>query len=328
MTLRVVMTRTLAAGAAAAFMVLAAPIHALAQSYPSRPVRVIVPFPGGNVTDTWVRAIMERAQTALGQPIIVEPKPGAGAMIGAQYALAQPADGYTMLMYTSSHAIRSAGPNPPFDVRKDLVPVVRNFGGAFFLAVNAEKVPAKTLAEFISYARANPGKLNFSSYGPNTLGHLGSLLFAKEANIQVVHVPYNGSSANVLALASGDSHVAFDVLQALTPHVQSGKVRILAVGNAERFELAPQYPGMKESGFGLEITAINGTTAKAGTPREAIVKFNAAVNAAIREPKLVEYFSKVGQKLYGGTPEELGRLINAEYKTFDQVIREYNIKFD
>ena len=160
------------------------------------------------------------------------------------------------------------------------------------------------------------------------LRQFGSLLFAKEANIQVVHVPYNGSSANVLALASGDSHVAFDVLQALTPHVQSGKVRILAVGNAERFELAPQYPGMKESGFGLEITAINGTTAKAGTPREAIVKFNAAVNAAIREPKLVEYFSKVGQKLYGGTPEELGRLINAEYEAFGQVIREYNIKFD
>ena len=301
---------------------------ARAQSYPNRPVRFIVPFPGGSATDGYMRILMEKTQAALGQPIIVEPRPGAGAIIGAQYVMNQPADGYTILMYTTSHAIRSAAANPPFDVRKDFIPVIQNAGGALYLSVNAAKMPVRTVKELVEYAKANPGKVNFSSYGPNTLGHLGALHFASLTGINVVHVPYNGSSANTLALSMGDAHVTIDVLSSLQPHVQSGKVRILAAGNAERFDLTPDIPGMRESGYDMNIVALNGVAAKAGTPDEAVQKFNAAVNAGLRDKTVVDYFSRIGQKVYGGTPEEFRVKVNAEYDTWAKVIRDNNIKFD
>ena len=303
---------------------------AQAQAWPSKPIRVVLAFPGGSSTDVLIRVLAEPMQRSLGQTILVDPKPGAGAVIATQYVLNQPADGYTLMVTTPSQSLTSAKPNAPFDIRKDLVHIVQHAGGPYFIAVNTEKLPnVKTMKDFVEYARANPGKINFGSIGAGSAIHIGIELFNQVENIKTVHIPYKGSSSNVLALASGDSHAAMDVLTFLGPQHQAGKVRVLAATTAERSPMAPEYPGMRESGTPEYSFAFwQGFGGRTGLPKEIVARMNAVVNAALKDQAVLDYAKKSQTVLFGGTSEAITDIINKEVTTWAKLVKDANIALD
>jgi len=312
-----------------ALAALALPGAALGQAYPSKPVRMVVAFPAGSATDSYMRLIAERAQPRLGQNIVIENRAGAGGLVGAQHVRAQPPDGYVLLNVSPQMAVRTAAPKPPFDVRKDFTAIIQLTETPFFLAVNVEKVPARSVRELIDLARAKPGQLNFSSYGTGALGHLSVELFAQMNGIKMVHVPFNGSAANSMALSRGDGHVTFDVLSSLRPHVESGRVRLLAVASQERSPFVPDLPGMREAGLpGFDVASASGLSAPAGASREIVDRLNAAFNAAIKEPDLVDRLARMGFGLVGGTPEQFSAMLERSVTTWSRVIREGNITLE
>ena len=319
--------RTLLAGAALAVATTLAASTAFAQAYPSKPVRMVVPFPGGSLTDTFMRVFADSMQKHLGQTILVDPKPGGGTIIGTQNALQQPADGYTLLLITSSQEIRSATPNPPFDIRKDVTTVIATHYAPLVFAVSPEKLPnVKTVKDLVDYAKANPGAMNMGSYGIGSLSHLSQEYLVSLTGIKIVHVPYGGSVANVTALARGDVQSVVDAMGTLRPQIDAGKVRVLAVISKDRFPLYPDVPGMAESGFpGYDLNSYQGFGVKSGTSREIINKLNAAANAAILDRAVRDHFLKVGLVLKGGTPEEYTAIIKSEVDAYAKVIKERNI---
>jgi len=300
---------------------------ALAQTYPSKPVRIVLPFPGGSSTDVMMRVLGERLQERLGQPIVIDPRPGAGAVVATNYVKSQPADGYTLMASTSSQTITTAGPNPPYDARSDLTHIIRTVGGPIFIAVNTQKLPnVRTLREFIDHARANPGQVNFGSYGAGSLGHLAVELFNQSAKVRTLHIPYKGSPANMVALANGDSHAALDVMTFMQPHIASGKVRVLAATTVERSPMVPDYPGMREAGLpDYEVSFWQGIAGPAGLPRDVVGRLNSTINAALKDPQMVEYSKKAQNILIGGSAEEITGIVNREVATWARVIKEANI---
>lgn len=308
----------------------AAPGTAQAQAWPSKPIRLVLAFPGGSSTDVLIRVIAEPMQRSLGQTIIVDPRPGAGAVIATQYVLSQPADGYTLMVTTPSQSLTSARPNPPFDIRKDMVHIVQHGGGPYFIAVNAEKLPnVKTMKDFVEYARANPGKVNFGSIGAGSAIHIGIELFNQVENIKTVHIPYKGSSSNVLGLVSGDSHAAMDVMTFLGPQHQAGKVRVLAATTIERSPMAPEFPGMRESGLPeYSFGFWQGFGGKAGLSKEIVTRVNSVVNAALKDQGVLDYAKKSQTVLVGGTSEAITDIINKEVATWSKLVRDANIALD
>lgn len=305
------------------------PVAALAQAWPSKPVRLVIGFPAGSATDTYMRMMAERIQPKLGQPVVIDNRPGAGGLVGGQFVKGQPADGYWVLAVSPQMSIRTAAPRPPFDVRKDFTPVIQVTETPFFLAVNIEKAPVKSVRELIEFARARPGQVNFSSYGTGALGHLSDELFAQLTGIKMVHVPFNGSTANALALSRGDGHATFDVLSSLKPHADAGKIRILAVASQERTPLAPDLPGMREAGLaGFDVSSASGIAGPAGLPREVVDRLNTAYNAVLKEPDLVEKLNRLGYALVGGTPEQFAAMLERSINTWGRVIRDGNITLE
>jgi tripartite-type tricarboxylate transporter receptor subunit TctC len=317
--------RTLAALVA----VFAACATALAQSYPSKPIRVVNPYPGGSATDTMFRVIAERMAARLGQAFVVEPKPGAGTALGTQAVIGQPADGYLLLVSTSAQAIKSGIAKPPFDIRKDLTHIGQAVGGPLYFAVNTEKVQARTLPEFIAFAKAQPAPVHLSSYGPGTLGHLVTELLAQTAGFRMTHVPFNGSSASVTALARGDVYAAFDVPVSLIPQVQAGRLRLLAASTAERSPVFPDLPGMRESGFAqVDVSFWQGLSGPAGLPREIVDKLGQTLLAAMEDQSVVEYAKKVGAIRVPRNAEFLTALVNQEVAQWARVIREAKLDLE
>jgi tripartite-type tricarboxylate transporter receptor subunit TctC len=314
----------------AAMLAAAAAVPASAQTWPAKPVRLVITFPAGSATDVWSRLIAERVSPRLGQNLIIENRPGAGGLVGAQHALAQPADGYTLLGVTPQMAIRTAAPKPPFDVRRDLAPIIWVTDTPFFLAVNAEKVPgAKTVNEVVEFVRARPGQLNMSHYGVGALGHLANELFMQSYGLRMVTVPYNGSVANAAALSRGDGHVTFDVYSSLRPHVEAGKVRIIAVATQARTPLVPDIPGMAEMGVAnINVSSASGIAGPAGVPREVVLRLNREINTVIREPQVIETLARIGYGLVGGTPEDFRALLEKGVATWERVLKESNITLD
>lgn len=299
----------------------------LAQAWPSKPVRIILPFPAGSSTDTMMRVLSERIQERLGQPIVIDPRPGAGAVLATNYVKSQPADGYTLMATTSSQTITSAQSNPPFDIRKDMTHIIRTVGGPIFIAVNIQKLPnVKTLKDFIDYARANPGQVNFGSYGAASLGHLAVELFNQVAHIKTVHVPYKGSPANMAALANGDSHAAVDVMTFMQPHMAAGRVRPLAATTLDRSPMVPDVPGMREAGLpDYDVSFWQGIGGPAGLPRDIVDKVNATVNAALQDKAMVDYTEKTRTIRMGGTVDEINTIVNREVTMWAKVIKDANI---
>ncbi|MEP7329113.1 MAG: tripartite tricarboxylate transporter substrate binding protein [Betaproteobacteria bacterium] len=302
---------------------------ACAQTWPDKPLRFVMSAPAGSSIDVLGRTIADKLKDRLGQPIVVENKPAAGGTVATDEVAKSAPDGYTMVLaFNGPLAITPLLRKVPYDVAKDLAPVIITSSQPNVLAVNAQ-VPAKDLKELVAYAKANPGKLNYASVGPGSSSHLNAELLKSLAGIDIVHVPFNGSPPAVTSTVQGETQILFAVMQPLQPQIQAGKLRALAVTSAKRFPLLPDLPTIAESGYPtFEALAWNGVLVSAGTPKPVIARLNAEINAILKLPDVVQKMHAVGFDLIGGTPEDFGGLIKAEAAQWAPVIKSANIKIE
>jgi len=311
----------LALGAAALAAISAG--TASAQTYPSKPIQIVVPFPPGGSTDLLARRIGEKLAGALGQPVIVENRAGAGGTVGAGYVAKAPADGYTLLMgVTGSNAIAQAlYPQLAYDVIKDFAPVSMVVSAPLVLAVNPA-VKASTVAEFTALARSRPGGLTYGSPGNGTSMHLTGEMFENKAKVSMVHIPYRGSAGMLVDLMGGQIDATFGDLLVLKPQVDAGKVRLLAVTSKQRHPMLPQVPTLAESGLdNFEALSWQGLFAPAGTPPEVLNVLNAEVTKAINSPDLREFFGARGFTIESKTPAASRSFIEEEVKKWTEIVK-------
>jgi tripartite-type tricarboxylate transporter receptor subunit TctC len=309
-----------------------AALPALAQqpAWPSRPVRVVVPAPAGSSLDLIVRAMSDKLGARWAQPVVVENKPGAGGMLGMD-TVAKATDGHTL-------GIGFNGPiafapflyrKMAYDPAKDLVPVVMTTSQANVLAVNADKVPAKTVAELVTWGKAQGGKLNYSSLGNGSSAHLTMELFLSEAGLQATHIPFNGSPPAAMAVAQGEADMTFMVAPALLPHVRSNKVRLLALTARERSDALKDLPVLAAAGYpAVEALAWNGLFASPGTPEAVVARINADVNDMLKDPQVKATLDAQGLTAVGGSAAEFKRMIDGEVKRWGPVITKLGLKLD
>ena len=303
---------------------------ALAQQYPARPVRLIAPFPPGGGVDIVARAVGEKLAPRLGQPVVVENKPGAGTTIGT-VAVAQSApDGYTLLIgpIGSQAIVHHTYPKRGFDIRRDFVPVARiGYGTIIFIVPQASR--ARSVKDFVAMAKAEPGKSTYASSGTGALIHLTGEMFQQAAGIKLTHVPYKGTTQLLPDVLDGRIDMALDSLPAYIPHLKSGKVRALAVATRNRSALYPDLPTMAEAGVPGVISATDyALYAPAGTPRDIVALLNRHTNAVLELPDLREKLAGQGIELVGGTPESLAAELADEIDKWARVIREANLKIE
>lgn len=297
-------------------------------AYPSKPIKVVVPFPAGGATDILTRAITEKLAQRIGQSVIIENRPGAGANIGAATVAKAAPDGYTLLMGSiGSHSISvTYHKDPGYNFQKDLMPISAT-GTLSNIVVVGNDVPAKNLAELVAYAKANPGKLTCGSSGTGGLIHLTCEMFKSAAGIDVLHVPYKGTSLLMPDLISGRVTMALDTLPPYLPMLKDKKVRALAITTSNRSPLVPDLPTIAESGYpGFESVASYGFFAPAGTPKAIIDKLNKEINVVLLDPQLKEKLLALGIEIQGSTPEALQAFVNGEVDKWARVIKTSNIK--
>ena len=309
-------------------ILLSAVAGAARAEYPDRPIRLIAPFPAGGLADVLARAVGDEVSRSLGQPVIVENRTGAGGNIGAEAVARSTPDGYTLMM--TSAGILTANQflyaTMPFDPAKDFV-TVSNVADMPMMVVVGPRVEAKTLAEFVALARANPGKLNFGSPGVGTTGHLGLAMFMHAAGIKLTHVPYRGAAPAITDLLAGQIDGVVDNPPTVLPHIESGKLRALAVAAKQRMTLLPDLPTAAEAGVpNFEASSWFGVVAPAGTPPAIVARLHKDIAAALRKPALRERFAKSGARLIGNTPEEFAAQIVADRKMWGDIIRAADIK--
>ena len=303
---------------------------ASAQTYPTKPIRLVVPFPPGGATDILARDVAQKLTEAWGQQVIVDNRPGAGGNIGSELVAKSAPDGYTLEMGTvGTHAINaSLYAKMPYDHVKDFVPVILVAGVPNVLVVNPA-VPANSVAELIAYAKANPGKLNFASSGNGTSIHLSGELFKFMAGVQMTHVPYKGSAPALQDLIGGQVQLMFDNLPPSLPQIKAGKLRALAVTSLARAPALPDVPTMAEAGLpGYEASSWFGVLAPAGTPPAIVTKLNAEIARWLATPEAKEKLSKQGANAAGGTPEDFAKHIAAETAKWAKVVKDSGAKID
>ena len=303
---------------------------ASAQTYPDRAVRLIVPFPAGGTVDAIARTVAQQLSESLRQPVVVENRAGGAGSIGSEAVARATPDGYTLLMGTAS----THGTNPavqkalPYDPVKDFAPVVLVATTPYILVVNPA-VPAATTAELLALVRAQPGKLNYGSYGTGSSNHLATELFRAMTGADIVHVPYKGGAPAMTDLLAGQVQLMFDVFTTSSPHLRSGKLKLLGVGALRRSSLAPDTATLAEAGVaGFEAGTFFGIFAPAGTPRGVVDRLNAEVNRALGTPEMKERLAAAGAEPGGGPPAELGQLDAAEVAKWTRLVRERNLRFD
>jgi tripartite-type tricarboxylate transporter receptor subunit TctC len=314
----------LAAGAAALPL---APHVARAQAYPSRPVRLMVGFPPGGVGDILTRLIGQWLSERLGQPFVVENRPGAGSNIATEAVVKAPADGYTLLQISTTNTINTTLYDKlNFDFIRDVAPVASIARVPLVIVVNPSVVPAKTIPEFIAYAKANPGKVNMASAGSGTTAHVASELFQMMTGVSMVHVPYRGSAPALTDLLGGRVQVMFDPLPSSIEHIKVGKVLPLAVTTVSRWEGLPDIPTVGDFVPGYEASAWQGIAAPKNTPAEIVEKLNKEISAAVADPKMTARLSEVGGIVLRSSPLTFAQLIADETEKWGKVIRAANIK--
>ena len=313
----------LAAGAAA---LPAASRIAWAQAYPTRPVRLITPFPAGGVTDLFSRLIGQPLSERLGQPVIIENRAGAGGNVGTEAVVRASPDGYTLLLITSTNAInQTLYDKLNFDFVRDIVPVASIVRGIGVLEVHPS-FPAKTVPEFISYLKANPGKVNMASAGIGTSQHIYGELFKMMAGVEMVHVPYRGGGPALTDLLAGQVPVMFDTIATSMEQIKAGKLRALAVTSATRSDVLPDIPTIGEFVPGYEATAWQGIGAPRSTPPEIIDRLHREINACLDDPKVKARIVELGYLVFKTSQTEFSSFVGESIEKWAKVIRAANIK--
>jgi tripartite-type tricarboxylate transporter receptor subunit TctC len=315
----------LAAGAAA---LPALARNALAQAWPSRPVTVLVFVPAGGTPDIIARLIGAALSQRLGQSVVIDNRPGGGGNLALQAVARAAPDGYTLLQVASPHAINvTLYEKSPATVTHDIVPVASTNSDAFVLLVNPA-FPAKSLPEFIAYAKANPGKVNLSSSGTGNLTHLAGELFRMSTGIEVVHVPYRGTPAAHAALIAGEVHAMFDAIGSAVPQIQGGALRALAVTSAARMRVLPNVPTISEVVPNFEVMGWLGYGAPKGTPPDVVERLNREVNAVLADPAIKGRMAELGSEVISGSAADFGKLIADDTEKWAKVVKFAGLKAD
>jgi tripartite-type tricarboxylate transporter receptor subunit TctC len=301
---------------------------ASALDYPTRPVRWIVPYTPGGGTDITARIVAQWLSERLGQQFVIENKPGAGNNIGTEAAIHSPPDGYTLLLVNPGNAINTTlYPKLSFNFIRDTAPVAGIMRVPNVMEVNPS-LPAKTVAEFIAYAKANPGKINWATSGNGTSVHLSGELFKMMTGVEMTNIPYKGSAPALTDLIAGTVQVIFDNMPPSLPHVRAGTLRALAVTTATRSDALPEVPTVAETVPGYEASAFYGMSAPKGTPPEIIDKLNQEINAGLADPKVKARLAELGGMLIPGRPAEFAKLVAAETDKWAKVIKEGGVSLE
>jgi tripartite-type tricarboxylate transporter receptor subunit TctC len=300
---------------------------AFAQGYPNKPIRVLVGWPAGGVADILPRIIAPKLTESLGQPIIIENKPGASSNIAAELAVKAAPDGYTLFLYSTPNSVNmTLYTKLSYDSLKDFIPVTNLASMANILVVHPS-VPAHNVKELIALAKSKPGQLSFGSSGTGSTQHLSSQLLKTMAGVDIVHVPYKGSVPLMTALVSGEVPMAFNVISTVLPQIKAGKVRALAVSSAKRSPLAPDLPTVAEAALpGFEYVSYWGVTVPAGTPKEIVTKLNSEIVKVLRMPEMREKFASNGAEPIGDTPEHYGEFLRQEVVKTGKIVKESGAK--
>ena len=321
--------RALIATWMAAFCLGGAVFNAQAQSYPSKPVRLIVPFPAGGATDLFARSLSQKLGDKLGQSLVVENRPGAGGTLGSDLAAKAVPDGYTLLLATSStHSIGpNLNPRMPYDAVKDFTPISQ-VGNAPSIMLVPNTSPAKTVKEWIDYAKKNPGRLNYASSGNGTIVQLTAELFKSQADVFVVHIPYKGTALAIPDLVSGKVDVLFDSLPTGLPHVRDGRLRALGVTTLKATPLAPGVPLIADVLPGYESNTWFGLFGPKGLPADVVTRVNTAANQVLQDPEVIDKLQRLGIEAVGGTPAQFGAMLAKESAKWKKIISERKITLD
>ena len=306
--------------------VLAQPV---AISYPTKPIRLVVPFPAGGATDIFARTLSQKLAEKLGSTVVVENKPGAGGTLGSDLVAKSPADGYTLLLATSStHSIGpNLNPKMPYDAVRDFTPIGQ-VGNAPSIMLVPNSSPAKTIQEWIDYAKKNPGRLNYASSGNGTIVQLTAELFKSQAGLYVVHIPYKGTALAMPDLISGKIDVLFDSLPTGLPHVKEGRLRALGVTSAQRTSMAPGLPAIAEVLPGYESNTWFGLFGPAGVRPEIVNRVNAAALQALADPEVKDKLLRLGIEPIGTSPMQFATMLSAESAKWKKIISERKITLD
>jgi tripartite-type tricarboxylate transporter receptor subunit TctC len=314
----------------AALSLLAANAHAQTGSYPSRPVRIVVPFAAGGNVDLVARAVAQRLADNLGQQVIVDNRAGSSGLVGTHLVAKSPADGYTLLAMANTFAVvPSLMSNPGYDPLKDFAAVSLTCRVPQVLVVNPS-LPVRSVKELVALAKARPSELSYASAGTGGTGHMAAELFNRHAGVKMLHVPYKGNAQAIIDVISGQVTMMFDQVSTSAPHIQAGKLRALAVTSLQRSPLFPNIPTIDESGVrGFEDITFNGLVAPAGTPRDIVVRLHAEVAKAVRVPDVSRRFLERGVELAASaSPDEFASYIQAEYNKKAKLVREAGIRVE
>jgi tripartite-type tricarboxylate transporter receptor subunit TctC len=309
--------RVLLAAALAAF-----PMCAPAQDYPARPVKIVVPFAAGGPADVYARFIAQRLQDAMGQPFVVEDRPGGGSVVGTDIVAKSAPDGYTLLLMSNTHTVNeSLMPSKPFQLMRDFTPVAPLNYSDLVMVVNPA-VPAKTLQEFIALAKAQPGKLNYASSGPGTPYHMAGELFKAMAGVDIVHVPYKESSGARTGVLGGQVEMMFDAVTVMNEHVKAGKVRALATSGVKRSNVMPDIPTLAEAGVpGYDAVIWLGLIAPKGTPAAIVNRLNAEVTKIVARPDVQAEWGKQGAVAMTMSPDAFERYVAADIVKWERIVK-------
>ncbi|HVK31438.1 MAG TPA: tripartite tricarboxylate transporter substrate binding protein [Burkholderiaceae bacterium] len=316
------LTRRACAIAALSFIALGAQ----AQAWPNKPITLVVPFPPGGTTDVLARALAEKLTQSLGQTVIVESKPGAGATLGADFVAKSKPDGYTLLMGAVHHTIApSVFKKLPYDLQKDFAPITTVALVPNVLTVSAAN-PAKTVAELVAQAKAQPGKLNYGSNGNGTAQHLIGTQFETANGIQIAHIPYKGSGPLVTDLIGGQVTMSFDTVTPVLPHIKAGKLKALAVTTGKRSSALPEVPTLAEAGVkGIDTGTWFGLLAPAATPKDIVARLNSDVVTLLAQPEFRKKLEDIGAEPVGNTPEQMARQIKDDSEKFARLVKDAKV---
>jgi len=301
---------------------------AQAQTYPTKSVRIIVPFAPGGGSDFIARAISPPLHKAMGQQFIVDNRPGAGSTLGSEIALKSPADGYTLLLISGSYTTSpSLYKNLKYDPLNDMTPVVQTENGPYVITVHPS-LPVKDIKQLVALAKSKPGQLNFASTGNGGITHLSSELFAMRTGIKITHIPYKGTGPGVIDTIAGNTQMMVAAVSAVIGHMQNGRLRGLAVSSPKRLPALPNLPTVMESGYKFQVNNWHGVIAPKNVPKAIIDKLNSEINKAIKDPDFAKRIAQDGLEPAGGTPEAFGELLKREVIEWGEVVKAAKVTAD